>query len=84
MKIRVRFFSILKDITGRDYIELELPGNTRLKDLLDRIYKEYPDLLKISGEEVGVIALVNGNYGKLDDILRDGDEVALIPPASGG
>lgn len=84
MKVRVRFFSILKDVAGEEYVELELPGGSKLRDLLDKINKLYPDLEKLSGEEVGVIALVNGNYGKLDDTLRDGDEVALIPPASGG
>ncbi len=84
MRVRVRFFSILKDVAGRESMELELPDGSRLRDLLEKIYKLYPDLEKLGGEDVGVIALVNGNYGKLDDVLRDGDEVALIPPASGG
>ncbi len=84
MKIKVRFFSILKDVAGRESIELELPEGAKLRDLLEKIYSLYPDLEKISGEEVGVIALLNGNYGRLDDELGDGDEVALVPPASGG
>jgi len=84
MRVRVRFFSILKDLAGREYMELELPEDSRLRDLLDEVNKLYPDLEKLSGEDVGVIALVNGRYGRLDDVLRDGDEVALIPPASGG
>ncbi len=84
MRVRVRFFSILKDIVGSESLELELPDGSRLRDLLSKIYELYPNVEKIGGEDVGVIALVNGNYGKLDDTLRDGDEVALIPPASGG
>ncbi len=84
MRVRVRFFSILKDVTGREYVELELPEGSRLRDLLGQVYKLYPDLEKLNGEDIGVIALVNGRYGKLDDVLKDEDEIALIPPASGG
>ena len=84
MKVRVKYFSILRDYTGRVEEEIELPDNAKLVDLLAKISEKYPELAELSDDNIPAIALVNGKYVKLDYKLRDGDEVALMPPASGG
>lgn len=84
VKVRVKYFSLLRDYTGRVEEEVELEGKPKLKDLLDRIAEKYPNLKLLSDDEVPAIALVNGRYVNEDHELEDGDEIALMPPASGG
>lgn len=81
MRITVRFFAILKDRAGVAETSLELPADATVRDALSLLVKRFPDIER----DVKRIALaVNRAYVKLDEALRDGDELALIPPVSGG
>lgn len=84
VKVKVKYFSLLRDYTGRVEEEIELEDKPRLKDLLDKIAEKYPDLKLLSDDSVPAIALVNGKYVDGNHELKDGDEIALMPPASGG
>lgn len=84
VKVKVKYFSLLRDYTGKVEEEVELEDKPRLKDLLDKIAEKYPDLKLLSDDSVPAIALVNGKYVDENHELKDGDEVALMPPASGG
>ena len=79
MKIEVKLFATLRDYlpegSGRFSCSMEMEGQARVKDILER--------LKIP-EEIPKIILVNGIHGKIDQILKEGDVVSIFPPVAGG
>ncbi len=83
MKIKVKFFSIIKDYVGTDEVTFEFSNNIKLSELLEIIKSKWPSIRKLE-DEVPIIALVNGSICQEDLNLKDGDEVAIIPPVSGG
>jgi molybdopterin synthase catalytic subunit len=80
MRVLVRLFASYREAAGVGRIELELPPGATVKDAIFRIVKDHP--LIAEGRQV-VIAR-NHEYVTPDEPLADGDEVALIPPVSGG
>ncbi len=84
VKVKVKYFSLLRDYTGKVEEEIELGDNPKLRDLLDKVSEKYPELKLLSDDGIPAIPLVNGKYVNLDHELKEGDEVALMPPASGG
>lgn len=76
MLVRVRLFAILRERAGADELELELPEHARVSDALDQV--------KGLTEGVPVVMAVNQDYAEPSIILHSGDEIALIPPVSGG
>lgn len=81
MQIRVLFFGMLKDLVGRASDTVELPAGSRVDDLLSSCIvrcKRIQDILP------SVALSVNQEYARSDRQLHDGDEVALLPPVSGG
>ena len=81
MKIKVLFFGLLKDVCGRAEDELELPENAVLKEVFDHYAALYPRLAAMAGSTV---LARNQEFAGSDQPLTDGDEVALLPPVSGG
>ncbi len=81
MLIRLLLFGRLKDLAGRERDSLELPDQATVADLLERYAARAPRLR----EYVPLMAVaVNQEYAGRDAQLNDADEVALIPPVSGG
>jgi MoaE-MoaD fusion protein len=76
MKVRVRLFATLRERAGADQVELELPEPARVRDALDRLQTITSDL--------PVVMAINQEYADENAVLRAGDELALIPPVSGG
>jgi molybdopterin synthase catalytic subunit len=76
MQVSVRLFAGLRERAERDLVELELPDGARVRDALAQL-----DRL-IDG--VPVVLAVNQEYADADAELRPNDELALIPPVSGG
>jgi len=81
MQIRVLFFGMLRDLAGRPSDSLSLPENATLGDVLDHYEKAIPRLKEFMPS---VALSVNQQYAAPDMKLRPGDEVALLPPVSGG
>lgn len=81
MKINVRLFAGLKDILGRRDLTLEVGEGATVSRLRDRLAEEYPALAPFLSS---LVCAVEDEYVASDHPLRDGDEVALIPPVSGG
>ena len=81
MKIKVKFFASYRDITGRPEAILDLDEGTTLSALLEDLKGEYPKLGSLTDT---IIASVNKRYAREDVMLKEGDEVALLPPVSGG
>jgi MoaE-MoaD fusion protein len=81
MLIRVLFFGLLKDLVGQSTETVDLPEGARVQELLAHYAGQFPRL----GEMLPALALsVNQEYSRGDRLLRAGDEVALLPPVSGG
>jgi molybdopterin converting factor subunit 1 len=81
MTVRVRLFAILKDRAGVEQAELELPDGASVGDAVDAVARRYASLSPLLARTA---AAVNRAYARRDDALSDGDELALIPPVSGG
>ena len=84
MIVRVRFFSLIADELGRREAVLSLSGRRiTVQDLVDHLKRLFPRLQDLE-RMTDIIVLVNGEAVGKDYRIREGDEVALIPPASGG
>lgn len=79
-RIHIRFFGPARDLAGAADLSLDVEDNTTVGQIAGVIAENYPDL----GRAIGVRLAVNREYVALDRILRDRDEVAVIPPVSGG
>jgi molybdopterin synthase catalytic subunit len=80
--ITVKLFAMLKDKAGRNELRMDSVPPT-VAELLTRISEEYP-ALSDSVSPGRVMVSINHEFVKPDALLRDGDEVALMPPFSGG
>jgi molybdopterin synthase catalytic subunit len=81
MKVHVLFFGMLKEVAGRSSELFELPEDSSAQSLLAILMEKYPGIR----ESLASIAIaVNQHYRPPDTKLRDGDEIALLPPVSGG
>ena len=81
MRVRVLFFGILKDLSGKSSDFLELREGASVADLLRHCAGEVA-ALQASSRSLAVA--VNQQYARPETLLKDGDEVALLPPVSGG
>ena len=81
MLIQVRLFATLRQLAGWSRQPLELPEGATLDDALAAIDARYPALT--IGKRT-FYAAVNQEYAKGDQVLHEGDEVAIFPPVSGG
>lgn len=82
MTLRVRLFAILRERAGSDSIELELAEGATVADALELLAGSPP--LAATLERLPVRMAVNRSYAPPETCLRPGDELALIPPISGG
>jgi MoaE-MoaD fusion protein len=82
MQVSVRLFAILRERAGRDELELELPDGATVEQALEALRGE-PGLAEPL-ERMRVAMAVNREYAAPDTTLSAGDELALVPPVSGG
>ena len=81
MTIRVLFFGLLKDILGRSDDTLELAAGATVGTVFEHYASQYPRLSEMADS----IALArNHEFVEPDEVVEDGDEIALMPPVSGG
>ena len=81
MKVRVKFFAILRQRAGTSEVIKELADGATVGELWRGLQKDYPRL-DVPG--IRLLYAVNQSYVTMDDKLHDNDEVAFIPPVSGG
>jgi molybdopterin converting factor subunit 1 len=81
MRVRVLFFGRLKDIVGRTEDAAELGDGARVEDLFARYGERFPELAAFRGS---VVASINQTFADWRSPLSAGDEVAFLPPVSGG
>jgi sulfur-carrier protein len=78
-KYKVRAFGVTKEIVGGKETTVDVTGQT-VADLRSQLMKNYPDLISLRS----LMIAVNNVYADDTTVLLDGDEIALIPPVSGG
>jgi molybdopterin synthase catalytic subunit len=81
MYVKVRLFAGLKDLAGGPEVMVALTDGATLRDLEERLGREHPRLKPLLPS---LAFAVDEEYRARDYVLRDNDEVALIPPISGG
>ncbi len=81
MQVRVLFFGVLKELNGGGETAIHLADGASLGDALRECIRLVPALDKFSKS---IAISRNQDYAKADAILSDGDEIALLPPVSGG
>jgi molybdopterin converting factor subunit 1 len=81
MQVRVLFFGILKDLAGQEADSLNLPEQAVLSDVLAHYEARIPSLRTLSSS---LAISINQEYAGPESKLHAGDEVALLPPVSGG
>jgi len=79
MKVKVLAFGIAKDIFGGSSVIIETSGN-KILDLKTSLETQYPRLKQLRS----YMLAVNNEYALDDGVLTETDEIALIPPVSGG
>ena len=80
MKVRLLFFAVLRDIAGTGERELAIEAGATALDVWQSLQKQYA---KLAGYTHPMVA-INESYAAPETILRDGDELAFIPPVAGG
>ena len=80
MKVNVLAFGIAKDIFGGSSVDVELPEHGTTGILKDFLERRYPRLKHL----VSYMVAVNNEYAEDEGILTERDEIAIIPPVSGG
>ena len=81
MKVRLLYFAVLRDIVGKSEEVVDLPEGTRALQVWERLRNAHDAL---TGYERPPMTAVNEEYVDANAPLRDGDEVAFIPPVAGG
>jgi len=81
IKLNIILFGIARDIVGgSSSLTLEMEANTTVDHLMTRLQQTYPDFERLAS----LMIAVNSDYAKGNQVLQANDEIALIPPVSGG
>lgn len=78
-RVTLRCFASVREVLGADVLPVDLPAGASVEDLRLQLGALHPALLRLP-----VAYAVNRDYARADTLLADGDEVAFIPPISGG
>ena len=81
MKVRVQFFSRLRDLAGVAEMELELPEGTRAADLLETLYLRTPAL---RDWDKSILVAAGVEFVGRDYLVQTGDNISIMPPVQGG
>lgn len=77
----MKFFASYRETVGKEEVDVDVEENTDITALLEVIKLAHPELGTLSET---LIVSVNREYATFDTVLKNGDEVALLPPVSGG
>jgi molybdopterin converting factor subunit 1 len=80
MNVRVKFFALGRELIGRSELDFQLSENASIVNLIDKLKDEHPRFAQLNS----YLVAVNMEYAGTDTRLKEGDEVAIIPPVSGG
>jgi molybdopterin converting factor small subunit len=81
MKLRVQFFSRLRDVSGSEYLDLEMKAGVTANDLLAELFARFP---KLRDWERSVLIGAGVEFVERDYVLKEDDEISIMPPVQGG
>ena len=81
VRVRVLFFGMLRDIVGRSEEHIEMEDGSRMDSVFERYARQFPKLGLLSSSTV---LARNQQFCDRSAAVRDGDEIAFLPPVSGG
>jgi molybdopterin converting factor subunit 1 len=81
MRVTVRLFARLRDIARSGDLSREVPIGATVADVWRGLVAEFPEMARY---ESSVSTAVNADYARMTAMVADGDEVAFLPPVSGG
>ena len=77
----VRLFARLREIAGADELTREIGGATTVRDVWEALAAEWPGLAPYAPS---LSCAVNAQYSRMHATVQEGDEIAFLPPVSGG
>jgi len=80
-EVLVKFFASARDIVGKKDIQMEIKKDCKVEDVMANIFEEYPELKEMEDQ---LLISVNKDRTDKKEILKDGDEIAVMPPVTGG
>jgi molybdopterin converting factor subunit 1 len=81
MRVTVRLFARLRDIAGTGDLSREAPAGATVQDVWRALVVEFPEMARY---ESSMSSAVNADYARMSAAVSDGDEIAFLPPVSGG
>ncbi|HEV2393250.1 MAG TPA: MoaD/ThiS family protein [Verrucomicrobiae bacterium] len=81
MRVKVSFYSYFKELAGCSEIAQELPEDSKLEELLQALWKRFPQLKPMQRSTLVAVGI---EYQEPGYVLKEGDEVSLFPPVQGG
>ena len=81
MRVTVRLFARLRELAGADEIDCEVPEGATVADVWERMAADHEGL---GAHRRSVSAAVNAEFARMETRVGAGDEVAFLPPVSGG
>jgi molybdopterin converting factor subunit 1 len=81
VRVTIRLFARLVDIAGAAELSREIAPDSTIGSVWQQLVREFPDL---ADYERSISSAVNADYARMDHAVSDGDEVAFLPPVSGG
>jgi len=81
VRVTIRLFARLRDIAGATELERNVAAGATIGSIWQELVADYPDF---AGYERSISAAVNADYARMTEAVKDGDEVAFLPPVSGG
>ena len=81
MRVTVRLFARLRDVAGAQELTREVEAGATIGAVWAGLTREFPDF---AAYERSISSALNADYARMDREVRDGDEIAFLPPVSGG
>jgi molybdopterin converting factor subunit 1 len=81
MRVTVRLFARLRDIAGVSELTRDMPAGSTPADVWRELAADFPEMARYDSS---ISTAVNADYAKMNTVLSDNDEVAFLPPVSGG
>ena len=78
--MKVLAFGVVKDIFSNSIVDIDIDDATTINQLKTLLEEKYPQLNQLGSYMIAV----NNEYASINEVIREGDEVAIIPPVSGG
>jgi molybdopterin converting factor subunit 1 len=81
VRVTVRLFARLRDIAGAAELRRDVGPGATIGTVWHELVQDFPELAQY---EKSISTAVNADYARMDETVADGDEVAFLPPVSGG